>query len=214
MPNNLEEAIEEFRKYSECAGSIYNDTLRCYEDMKAEEKLRKYTVEVIFPSAEIEETGRALKITPSVVFTGERNCGKSSILNGLLRKSYLPIQSTPCTSRIVKISDSPDRNTFRVVSKAGIEVQPVKPFCSEGVRNCVVVTDQRREHQHELNSVVEIKLNHPLLKSGIELIDSPGRNECDALDDVLDGFFTKGTTPLIVYVIDGNQQLRPSVCIL
>ena len=51
----------------------------------------------------------------------------------------------------------------------------------------------------------------PFLKSGIELIDSPGRNENDALDDVVDTFFEKGTTPLIVYIIDGNQQLRQSV---
>ena len=54
-------------------------------------------------------------------------------------------------------------------------------------------------------------MHHPFLKSGIELIDSPGRNENDALDDVVDEFFEKGTTPLVVYVIDGNEQLRQSV---
>ncbi|KAK3712990.1 hypothetical protein QZH41_014112 [Actinostola sp. cb2023] len=40
------------------------------------------------------------------------------------------------------------------------------------------------------------------------LIDSPGRNENEALDRVVEEFVHKGIVPLIVYVVDGNQHIR------
>lgn len=76
-----------------------------------------------------------------------------------------------------------------------------------------MVCDERREKSDQLRCTVEIALNHPFLKSGIELIDSPGRNENDALDEVLDDFFEKDTTPFVVHIIDGNEHLRSSVSI-
>jgi len=75
----------------------------------------------------------------------------------------------------------------------------------------VVVCDDSREQSEQLKYIVEITWNHPFLKSCIELIDSPGRNKNNALDGVVDEFFEKGTTPLVVYVIDGNEQLRQTV---
>jgi len=62
-----------------------------------------------------------------------------------------------------------------------------------------------------LNAIVEVRLNHKLLRSGIELIDSPGKSESETLDKVLDDFLQKGTVPLFVYVIDGNYLLRDAV---
>lgn len=75
----------------------------------------------------------------------------------------------------------------------------------------IVVSDKERDNSEALDATVEVGLNHDLLKSGIELIDSPGKNESDVLDRVLDDFFEKGTVPLFVYVIDGKMRLRPSV---
>ena len=76
-----------------------------------------------------------------------------------------------------------------------------------------MATDERRDHAEQVRCFVEVALNHPFLKSGFELIDSPGRNENDALDDVVDSFFEKGTKPLVVYIIDGNAHFRPAVSI-
>ena len=211
MQEKLERAVEEFRVYYERASSLFHETVQYLEEMKAEAKLSEDAITTLASSLNIEEMKEALKSRSSVVFIGNRNCGKSSILNEVLGGSFLPVHENPCTSRIVKISHSMRENTIRVVDKAGEEVQPPVTFTRKVPKKYVVVCDDSREQSERLKYIVEIALNHPILKSGIELIDSPGRNENDALDDVVDEFFEKGTTPLVVYVIDGNEQLRPSV---
>ena len=211
MQAKLEKAVEEFRVYSEGASSLFNETIQCLEEMKSQDKLSEDAITALSSSLNMEEIKQALKRKPSVVFIGNRNCGKSAILNELLGGSFLPVHETPCTSRIVKITNSMDENTVRVIDKAGNEIEPLTTFTKRVSKKYVVVRDEGREQSQQLNCTVEITLNHPFLKSGIELIDSPGRNENDALDDVVDTFFEKGTTPLVVYVIDGNEQLRSSV---
>ena len=211
MQEKLQKAVKEFRVYSERSASLFHETVQCLEEMKAEAKLSKDAITALTSSLNMEEMKKALRSKTSVVFIGNRNCGKSAILNELLGGSYLPVYENPCTSRIVKISHSMGENTIRVVDKAGEEVQAMVTFTRKVPKEYVVVCDDSREQPEQLKSIVEIALNHPLLISGIELIDSPGKNENDALDDVVDEFFEKGTTPLVVYVIDGNEQMRPSV---
>ena len=213
MQKKLEKAVEEFKEYSTRSASLFKQTVQCLEDMKTHTKLSTEAIDAMTSSLNMEEMKKALKSKTSVVFIGNRNCGKSAVLNELLDGSYLPVHETPCTSRIVKISHSIRgfRNTVRVVDTAGEEVQHMVTFTKRVPKEYVVVCDDRREESEQLKYVVEIALHHPFLKSGIELIDSPGRNENDALDDVVDEFFEKGTTPLVVYVIDGNEQLRQSV---
>ncbi len=211
MQEKLEKAVEEFKVCSERASSLFNETVQCLEEMKTQAKLSEDAINALSTSLNIEEIKQALKKRPSVVFIGNRNCGKSAILNELLGGSFLSVHETPCTSRIVKISNSTGENTIRVVNKTGEEVLPLTTFTKRVPKEYVVVCDEGREQSEQLKCTVEITLNHPFLKSGIELIDSPGRNENDALDDVVDTFFEKGTTPLVVYVIDGNEQLRSSV---
>ena len=211
MQEKLEKAVKEFRVYSERASSLFQETVQCLEEMKTEVKLSEDAITALTSSLNMEEMKEALRSKTSVVFIGNRNCGKSSILNEVLGGSYLPVHENPCTSRIAKISHSMGENTVKVVDKAGEEIQPVVTFRRRVPKEYVVVCDDSREQSEQLKYIVEISLNHALLKSGIELIDSPGKNENDALDDVVDKFFEKGTTPLVMYVIDGNEQLRPSV---
>ena len=211
MQQKLEKAVDEFRVYSERASSLFHETVQCLEEMKSEYKLSEDAITALASSLNMEEMKEALKSNTSVVFIGNRNCGKSAILNEVLGGSYLPVHENPCTSRIAKINHSMGENTIRVVDNAGEEVQPMVTFTKRVPKKYAVVCDDSREKSEQLKSIVEIDLNHPLLKSGIELIDSPGRNENDALDDVVDEYFEKGTTPFVVYVIDGNEQLRTSV---
>ena len=123
------------------------------------------------------------------------------------------MHETPCTSRMVKISYTPDKNTVRVVDKSGQVAKSSITIGKNVPQDYVVVCDEGREKSDQLECTVEIALNHPFLKSGIELIDSPGRNENDALDEVVDNFFETDTTPFVVYIIDGNEHLRTSVSI-
>ena len=211
MQDKFQKTVEEFRVYSERANVLFRETAQCLEEMENQAKLSKDAITDMFSTISMDEIQRTLNKTPAVVFIGNRNCGKSAILNELLGGTILPVHETPCTSRIVKIGYTPNENTVRVVDKMGTVIKPLIKFTKRVPEDYVVASHENRDQSQHLRWTVEISLNHPFLKSGIELFDSPGRNENDALDDVVDSFFEKETTPLVVYIIDGNEQLRSSV---
>ena len=171
MQRKLEKTVEEFRLYTEKASSLFNETVQCLEEMKTQVKMSQDTIAAMFSSTSMEDIKRALNKTPAVVFIGNRNCGKSAILNELLGGSYLPVHETPCTSRIVRISYSPSENAVRVVDKAGHKVKPSTTFNRRVPTEYIVASDECRDDSEQLRWSVEVALNHPLLKSGIELID-------------------------------------------
>ncbi|RMX42011.1 hypothetical protein pdam_00001189 [Pocillopora damicornis] len=113
---------------------------------------------------------RELRKTPSLIFIGERNCGKSSIINKLLKQTNRPVHENPCS--------------------------------------------QRQRESKALDATVKVGLNHELLKSGIELMDSPGKNKTDVSDSV--GRFPREKHSSSFCV--RKMRLRPSVsltsCIL
>ena len=119
--------------------------------MKAHSKLSTEAINAMCAmssSLNMAEVEQVLKKRPLVLFIGNRNCGKSSVLNELLGGSYLPVHETPCTSRMVKISHSIRENTIRVVDNAGVEVQPMVTFTRKVPMEYVVVCDGNREGLH------------------------------------------------------------------
>ena len=205
------QTIEESKLCVEKATKVLKETKEVLEKIKDQGIMSKEAIASIYTS--MEEIKGAFNKTPTVVFIGNRNCGKSAVLNEILGGSYLPVHETPCTSRMVKISYTPGKNTVRVVDKSGQVAKSSIMIGKSVPQDYVVVCDEGREKSEQLKCTVEIALNNPFLKSGIELIDSPGRNENDVLDEVVDNFFEKDTTPFVVYIIDGNEHLRPSVSI-
>ena len=211
---SLQEAIEEFQTYSESTASLFKRTSTCFQDI-----VKRFDIDCSvaddaqtapIPFGQLDDVERELQKSPSVFFIGERNCGKSSILNELLRQSSLPVHENPCTARIVRIKYA-EKPYATLVGSDGKEVKTEQLTDKRLPEGLIVVSDQDREDENALNATVEVGLNHKLLRSGIELIDSPGKNESDVLDKVLDDFLQKGTVPLFVYVIDGDNNLRPSV---
>jgi len=162
--------------------------------------------------SQLEDVKKELQKSPSVFFIGERNCGKSSIINELFRQTSLPVNETPCMARIVRIKYS-EQSYARLVGSDGKEVRRelLRGKSKKLLEQLIVVPDEDRDNRSALNAIVEVGLQHELLSSGIELIDSPGKSESDALDRVLDDFLERGTVPLFVYVINGKMHLRNSV---
>ena len=204
----LESALREYRHLTAKVLDLHSKSSRFLEKIQEKLEIQEGEVQMSFPIAELREVERVLNKSPAVIFIGNRNCGKSSLLNELLRGSYLPVDQTPCTSRIVRIRYS-EKNTARVVGPDGHILE--KHFKKKLPSDFVVLPDGEKDDRQQLEAVVEVGLNHELLKSGIELIDCPGKNEAPALDGVVDEFLEKGIAPLIVYLIDGNEHLRMTV---
>lgn len=204
----MREAIAEYKCYTDSSTMLFKRTSACLDDIFSSVDMTPEATSI--PFKQLEEVERELQKSPSVFFIGESNCGKSSIINELLQQSSLPVEETPCTARIVRIKYSKDPYS-RIV---GLDGQERDKLCllrsrKKLPKNHIVVCDEEREDQNALNAIVEIGLDHELLQSGIELIDSPGKSESEALDKILDEYLEKGTVPLFVYVINGCNNLRP-----
>ena len=209
--SDLQEAIDEFKRYSDRSTSLYERTVSCLQEIVESIPADKAeAVRSAIPFSKHEDVLRELQKSPSVFFIGERNCGKSSIVNEVLRQSSLPVHENPCTARIVRIKYA-EQSYARVVGPDGREVIR-KSFQGKRLpENLIVIKDEDRENEEALDATVEVGLNHSLLRSGIELIDSPGKSESEVLDRVLDDFLDKDTVPLFVYVINGDTRLTRSV---
>ena len=208
---SLQDAIEEFKRYSDRTESLFKRTSTCFQDIVANIHVDdEIDTKTLIPFSQLEDVERELQKSPSVFFIGERNCGKSSIINELLRQTSLPVHETPCTARIVRIKYA-EQSYARLVGSDGREVKRELFQGKKLPEELIVVSDEDRENRNALEAIVEVGLKHELLSSGIELIDSPGKSESDVLDRVLDDFLQKGTVPLFVYVIDGDMHLRYAV---
>ena len=204
------EAIAECKCYIDSSTMLFKRTSAFLHDIFSSVDMTPEASDI--PFRQLEEVQRELQKSPSVFFIGESTCGKSSIINELLQQSSLPVDENPCTARIVRIKYSKDP----YASIFGLDGQEREKLCLRSSRkklpmDLIVVSDEKREDQNALNAIVEIGLDHELLQSGIELIDSPGKSESDALDKILDEYLEKGTVPLFVYVINGCDNLRPKV---
>ena len=207
--SDLQKAIDEFRRYHDCSSNLFERTVNCFQEIERSVSVTSDGA-FTFLLPHQEEVRNELQKSPSVFFIGEKNCGKSSVINELLRTSALPVHETPCTARIVRIKYA-SKPYARLVRSNGEEVE--KKFFTEKQppKEFIVVSDQERQDEAVLGATVEVGLNHKLLQSGLELIDSPGKSESEALDKVLDSFLEKGTIPLFVYVINGDKRLTRSV---
>jgi len=209
--SDLQEAIDEFKRYSDRTTSLYERTVACIREIVARVPAENAeAVQSAIPFSKQEDALRELQKSPSVFFIGERNCGKSSIVNELLGQSSLPVHENPCTARIVRIKYA-EQSYARLVGPDGREVKKELFQGKHLPENLIVIKDEDRENEEALDATVEVGLNNELLRSGIELIDSPGKSESEVLDRVLDDFLSKDTVPLFVYVINGDTRLTRSV---
>ena len=207
----LQDAIEELKFYSDRTESLFKRTSSCFQNIVASIQVDdKIDTQTLIPFSQLEDVKKELQKSPSVLFIGERNCGKSSIINELLGQTSLQVHETPCTARIVRIKYA-EQSYARLVASDGREVKRELLTGKKFPEKLLVVSDEDRENSSTLDAILEVGLKHELLSSGIELIDSPGKSESDVLDTILDDFLKKGTVPLFVYVIDGDMHLRYSV---
>ena len=88
------------------------------------------------------------------------------------------------------------------------------PFSTKKVPKEAIELDEiKRGDPSWINSVVEVGLNNPLLQSGhLEVIDTPGMSENESLDKIVNECI-QGVLQVIIYVIDGNSNLRLQVSV-
>uniref|UniRef100_A0A1I8GJW7 Protein kinase domain-containing protein n=1 Tax=Macrostomum lignano TaxID=282301 RepID=A0A1I8GJW7_9PLAT len=126
---------------------------------------------------------------------------------GFNSRKFVDQSSTPCTARVTRITYA-DRVTVRLLDKHGKQLgQTVQPEDGKIDENLIWLKDDSREDANLLSASVELGVPSEFLrKCGLDIVDSPGLNENDALDTLtmraIDSFL-----PIILYVIDGRYGI-------
>lgn len=114
---------------------------------------------------------------PSIAVFGATNCGKTTLLNVLLGKWWLPEQQTPNTEVVWKISNGKIPKRIRRAvdtneSLTGSKEWNIEHWLSGGMAE----EKLQREREGAKEVYYDLKLPNDLLSCGVELWDTPSLN--------------------------------------
>ncbi|XP_068731829.1 dual serine/threonine and tyrosine protein kinase-like [Montipora capricornis] len=200
-PRDEEIAAELTMATSPSADPTLEETV-CIGDVRFEFDFR--LSELLYTTKEKKEVAALFSEEPALIFVGQTNCGKSSIINEILGCKALPTSEQPSTARIVRVSYSKEPFCY-LLGKNGEKLQNIKLKGKNKIpRSRIELKQQDREDTSKVEATIETGLDIEFLKSGVSVIDSPGRNENEALDNLVK---EKLENPLafVIYVIDGHN---------
>ena len=168
-----------------------------------------HLAELLYTTEEKKEVTSLFSQEPALIFVGQTNCGKSSIINELLGHRALPTSDQPSTARIVRVSYA-EKPFCHLVAKDGKILQEITLKGNKIPRKKIELNQKDRVDASKVEATVETGLNIDFLKSGVRIIDSPGRNENEALDNLVK---EKLENPLafVIYVVDGHNLFTKQV---
>lgn len=200
---------------ADSSGVAFDDLSAVVLNIEGQECSISSLAESLYTQEEREEVCKLFEKEgrPSLIVIGQTNSGKSSIINEILGCKIVSTSDQPCTSRIVKMTHSKD-NYIELVTQDGKKV--LEKITSQKTpkipRELIELKQEDRENPERVTAIVKAGFDIPFLESGVDIIDSPGRNENPVLDDLvrkqLDSIL-----PFIVYVIDGHNLFTAQVSV-
>ncbi len=154
--------------------------------------------------------------TLPVVVVGEFKRGKSTLVNALLRRAICPVDADVVTAvpTLVRYGETATATAHFVPSAEGGEARPSRTEPLSLADVAAVVSEFGHAPGTERPSSVEIRLPHPLLRSGLALVDTPGVGGLDSAHGVLTlNTLTEAAGAL--FVTDASTELTaPEVAFL
>ena len=168
--------------------------------------------ELLYTAKEKKEVTDLFDQKPALIFVGQINCGKSSIINELLGCKVIPTSDQPSTARIVRVCYA-EEPYCRLVDKDGKTLEEIKMMGKEGnriPREKIELGPNDRDDPRRVGAIVETGINIEFLKCGITIIDSPGINESEALDNLVKEQL-ENPLAFVIYVVDGHNLFTKQV---
>ena len=168
--------------------------------------------ELLYTAKEKKEVTDLFDQEPALIFVGQTNCGKSSIINELLGCKALPTSDRPSTARIVRVCHA-EEPYCRLVDIDGKTLEEIKMKGKNGntiPRKKIELKSEDRGDPSKVGAIVETGLNIEFLKCGVTIIDSPGRNENKALDNLVKEQL-ENPLAFVIYVVDGHNLFTKQV---
>ncbi|XP_019629705.1 PREDICTED: dual serine/threonine and tyrosine protein kinase-like [Branchiostoma belcheri] len=208
LTEGLKKTFEDFDSQKRQFKELYADVVEIFEQLK--ENVSDSPV-FLTPETKLKIEHFIQGETPSLLLVGQTNCGKSSLINQLLfERTVLAAAETPCTARMVRLKYG-ETPRIRVIAANGEVLEEHRPQKAILKREFVELSDNDRKDEKLTSSSVVAELPIPFLAGGVEVIDTPGRNENKALDEVVD-IQLNSILPIIVYVIDGRKLITKQDC--
>ena len=168
--------------------------------------------ELLYTAKEKKEVTDLFDQKPALILVGQINCGKSSIINELLGCKVIPTSDQPSTARIVRVCYA-EEPYCRLVDKDGKTLEEIKMMCKEGnriPREKIELGPNDRDDPRRVGAIVETGINIEFLKCGITIMDSPGINESEALDNLVKEQL-ENPLAFVIYVVDGHNLFTKQV---
>lgn len=147
----------------------------------------------------------------TVVVVGEKKRGKSSLINALIGvRDLLPVEADVATSCYLTIRSGPEPKVVATDAEHpdGIEIGPgeIAEYASvEGNRD----PEDDDQVLHEGVTAVDVRLDHPLLRRGLVLVDTPGVGGLEAGHTEIT-LATLRRADALVFVVDPDSPLKAS----
>ncbi|MGY1640632.1 dynamin family protein [Geodermatophilus sp. SYSU D00703] len=143
-----------------------------------------------------------------VVVVGEFKHGKSTLVNALLRRAVCPVDADLVTAvpTLVRHGESASATAIFDPPASGEEVGPPRTEPLPLAHLPAVVSEFGRGRGAERPTSVEVRLPHPLLRSGLALVDTPGVGGLDSAHGVLTLNSLAGAAGAL-FVTDASTEL-------
>lgn len=125
------------------------------------------------------------------------NFGKSTLINALLGKEIMPVKMVRTTGTVIIIKYGKTLTTT-IVLKSG---EVIKSSDTEILKEFAVLNLKGQRREDVLS--VEVFYPHPLLKSGVELLDLPGTNDREEQDTLVRDQLLQ--VDLVIQILNAKQ---------
>ncbi|XP_074643235.1 uncharacterized protein LOC141900306 [Tubulanus polymorphus] len=204
--DTLETALKRNSEYKEMLYKLLDDTdKQCYKLSEILSSGQMQNLQsFLFSTEEHQDCEYHLKKEHLIMVMGQVNSGKTSLINEILGKGYLPTSELPCTARIVRIKYNKEPYVRLLDNGKLLEEQKLN---KKVLHKFIDLEDVERNDLSEVSHVVEVGLDCELLRRGLQIMDSPGLSENDVLNERIE-MLSKEDLQLMIYVIDGNRSLN------
>lgn len=141
----------------------------------------------------------------NVVVCGEVKKGKSSLLNAIVGKQYLPVNNEIATSQVFRIANS-DTESFSIVFNDGSKTPITKEELSK--YGSQVDADLQGEPVFKDKTLSYIQLNIPVafLPEGVNLVDTPGLGALYKSHEYITQNYIKNASA-VIFVLDPERPI-------
>lgn len=153
----------------------------------------------------IQSKGMVANQSFNVVVCGEVKKGKSSLLNAIVGKSYLPVNNEIATSQVFRIANS-DNESFSLVFSDGSSMPITKEELSH--YGSQVDADLQGEPIFKGKELSYIQLNMPIafLPKGVNLVDTPGLGALYKSHEYITQNYIKNASA-VIFVLDPERPI-------